>query len=259
MIPQDDRGFTLGDGLFETVLVSDGMLQAWDMHLSRLTAACELIGLVPPDPIACLELCRSQASSIPKGLAALRLTYTAGSGGRGLDRPQQPMPRMVVSMNPYERNDASLHLTVSHFRRNSESPSARLKTLGYLDNILVRRTARMAGADDSVILDTHDRICCSSAGNLFWVRAGRIETPGLDCAILPGTMRDYVLDRARKAGIQIDEVSATSPKLSGIEAMIVTNSLVGAQWVSQISDRLLARDQALEPLVHMARRIRGPD
>ena len=45
----DDRGFTLGHGLFETLLVRYGEPMFWDQHLDRLAAACSRIGLPPPD------------------------------------------------------------------------------------------------------------------------------------------------------------------------------------------------------------------
>ena len=35
-LPADDRGFALGDGLFETVLALDGRLIRWGEHMARL-------------------------------------------------------------------------------------------------------------------------------------------------------------------------------------------------------------------------------
>ena len=44
-IPIDDRGLTLGDGLFETVLAENGALVLWGEHVARLVRGCEAIGL----------------------------------------------------------------------------------------------------------------------------------------------------------------------------------------------------------------------
>ena len=47
-IAPDDRGFTLGHGLFETILAEGGALQHWDAHLARLTRGCAVLGMPAP-------------------------------------------------------------------------------------------------------------------------------------------------------------------------------------------------------------------
>ena len=49
MIPADDRGFTLGDGLFETILFVDGAPRLWGEHFDRLARGCAVLGLPKPD------------------------------------------------------------------------------------------------------------------------------------------------------------------------------------------------------------------
>ncbi|HEX7761521.1 MAG TPA: aminotransferase class IV, partial [Caulobacteraceae bacterium] len=86
-VPTDDRGLTLGDGLFETLLARDGDLVAFEAHLGRMTAGCAVLGLPPPDPDLARRLCREALTraDLSNDRAAVRLTLTAGSGGRGLD------------------------------------------------------------------------------------------------------------------------------------------------------------------------------
>ncbi|MCI3135369.1 aminotransferase class IV [Phenylobacterium aquaticum] len=49
MIPLDDRGLLLGDGLFETVLAVNGDLVRLEAHLDRMAAGCAVLGLPAPD------------------------------------------------------------------------------------------------------------------------------------------------------------------------------------------------------------------
>ena len=44
-VPFDDRGFTVGDGLFETVLADAGRLVLWREHLARLARGCASLDL----------------------------------------------------------------------------------------------------------------------------------------------------------------------------------------------------------------------
>jgi branched-subunit amino acid aminotransferase/4-amino-4-deoxychorismate lyase len=91
MIPLDDRGLLLGDGLFETMLAVDGAIPAIAAHLDRMAAGCAILGLPALDRESARALCLAAplASDLASGRAAVRLTLTAGSGGRGLDRPAE--------------------------------------------------------------------------------------------------------------------------------------------------------------------------
>src|SRR5438552_1402422 len=107
-IPVDDRGFLLGDGLFETVLFKDGEPVLWDAHVARLNRGCAAIGLPQPDPaLLDLEARRAIAEAkLDEARAAVRLTWTAGSGGRAIGRPEPLDPRLVVTAALSERPEA---------------------------------------------------------------------------------------------------------------------------------------------------------
>src|SRR5208283_115462 len=99
---RDDRGLLLGDGLFETVLADRGRLERFDDHRRRLERGCAVIGL--PRPARDRLRKAAEAALAKAGLigvrAAVRLTWTAGSGGRGLDRPDPLRPRLLAAARP---------------------------------------------------------------------------------------------------------------------------------------------------------------
>ena len=64
MIPYDDRGLTLGDGLFETILALDGELLWLDEHLRRLADGCAALGLPAPDPAKARRHCEEAARTV---------------------------------------------------------------------------------------------------------------------------------------------------------------------------------------------------
>ena len=223
-VPENDRGLTLGDGLFETVLCRDGQPAFWAAHVERLRRGCEVLGLPAPTPA---ELAAALADAAPgPGRTALRLTWTAGSGGRGLDRPASPAPRLFVAVAPAPPSPGPARLATSTVRRNASSPASRLKTLAYLDSVLARREARDAGAEEAVMLNTRGEIACAAAANLFWLRDGVLFTPALDCGVLDGIMRRAVLDAATDLGVEAREVRAGPTALAGA-AVFLTNSLIG--------------------------------
>lgn len=240
-VPFDDRGLTLGDGLFETLLARDGDLVAFEAHLARMTAGCAVLGLPPPDLDLARRLCGEALTQadLQMGRAAVRLTLTAGSGGRGLTRPAAPAPRLFATAAPAPRSSGPARVIVASARRNEGSPTSRLKTLSYLDNVLARREAEAAGADEAVMLNTRGEVACAAAANLFWRSGGRLFTPALACGVLDGIVRGQILAGARAEGRPVEEVTLGADALAGAEALVLTNSLIGVRPVSSLDGRSL--------------------
>lgn len=184
MIPEDDRGLLLGDGLFETLRTEGGLILDWDTHWTRLLRGCETLGLPAPNEVEALVRSRDALQSVFAPVGALRITWTAGSGGRGLDRPEATDGRLIVSATAYEPPTAPAMMTTSGIRRNDGSPASQVKSLAYLDNVLARREARAGGADEAVMLNTRGQVACATAANLFWFEDDVLTTPALDCGVL---------------------------------------------------------------------------
>jgi branched-chain amino acid aminotransferase/4-amino-4-deoxychorismate lyase len=255
MIPADDRGFTLGDGLFETLLAVDGEPRLWDAHLSRLQRGCAALALPSPDADACRAAAAQalEAAGLAVGRAALRISWTAGSGGRGLDRPAAPAPRLVATAAPAPRPGVPVRLHTASIRRNDGSPASRLKTLAYLDNVLARREATAAGAEEAVMLNTRGEVACAAAGNLFWLRDDVLSTPELSCGALDGVVRARILERAAGDGWRVLETRAGPEALQGADAVFVTNSLGGVRPASAVDGHAFASHTATVRLQALVR------
>ncbi len=241
MIPLDDRGLLLGDGLFETMLALDGAIPHLQAHLDRMAAGCEVLGLPPLDRSAAGALCLAAAPA--EGRAAVRLTLTAGSGGRGLDRPAQIAPRLAATAAAAPLVQAPAALIIARTRRNEGSPAARLKTLSYLDSVLARAEARAAGADEAVMLNNQGHVACAAAANLFWIEGRRVLTPSLDCGVLAGILRGRLM-----AQTPVDEVTADRARLEAADAVFLTNSLIGVRPVSRLGERIFEPHAVIEDL-----------
>ena len=248
-VPADDRGLLLGDGLFETLLAVNGELRAFGAHLDRLRRGCAVLGLTPPAAATALAAIDAalDGAGLRRGRAAVRLTLTAGSG-RGLDRPEGAAPRLIATASAFSPPVLPVRLATATVRRNAGSPASRMKTLSYLDNVLARREARAAGADEALMLNTRGEIACAAAANLFWISGGRLFTPALDCGILDGTVRAEVLAAAGAMGVETAEVSAPYEALGGAEAVFLTNSLAGVLAAASLDGRALGGHLLIDAL-----------
>ncbi len=240
MIPQNDRGLLLGDGLFETLLAVEGELPRLAAHLDRMAAGCAVLDL----PFDRAEAERRVRAATPgEGRHAVRLTLSAGSGGRGLDRPAVPLPRLFAKAAVSALVTTPATAMIATTRRNEGSPASRLKTLSYLDNVLARAEAKAAGADEAVMLNNRGEIACAGAANLFWVEGGRLFTPRLDCGVLAG------ITRARVMALEAVEAVAVGPEvLDRAEAVFLTNSLIGVRALSRLGDRTFLPNLLVERL-----------
>jgi len=230
-VPLDDRGLLLGDGLFETLLFTRGDLVLAEAHARRMIDGAAVLGLPAPtaaDFIGC-GLAAVRAAGLAQARAAVRVTLTAGSGGRGLDRPAEPKPRLFATAALAVRPESAATLVIARTRRNQASPASRLKTLAYLDNVLARREAAAAGGDEVVMLNTLGELACAAAANLFWLKAGVLFTPAPETGCLDGVIARQVAAAAAVLGIEVRQVREAAEALAGADAVFLTNSLIGVR------------------------------
>ncbi|MDG2530973.1 aminotransferase class IV [Caulobacter endophyticus] len=254
MIPPNDRGLLLGDGLFETLLALDGQVRHVEAHLDRMAAGCLALGLPPLDRERArgLILAAPGEAGLTSGRAAVRLTLTAGSGGRGLDRPEAPVPVLLASCAAAPPAGAPATAVVATVRRNEGSPASRLKTLAYLDNVLARAEARAAGADEALMLNNRGHLACASAGNLFWLEGDVLATPALGCGVLAGLARGRIMAAAGGLGLTVREVHAGPEALPAASAAFLTNSLTGVRPLVSLDGRILGADPRVAALAAVA-------
>ena len=230
----DDRGYTLGHGLFETVLWTPAGPAHWDAHCERMDRGCDVIGMPRPDRGAMLEAAETAAARLGKlARAAVRLNWSAGPGARGLDPPEPYAPTLTASAAPSPEPSGPVALSTAKVRRNDRSPASRIKSLSYLDNVLARAEARAAGADEALMLNTAGDAACAAAANIFWVRDDEVFTPSLDCGVLDGIMRREVIAACHRLGLPLHEVAAGPSRIAGAP-MFITNSLVGVRAVGAL-------------------------
>jgi branched-subunit amino acid aminotransferase/4-amino-4-deoxychorismate lyase len=253
-IPPDDRGLLLGDGLFETLLADAGELVCFSAHMDRLAQGCGVLGLPRPDPDEIHALARSALAhaGLGGGRAAVRVTWTAGSGGRGLGRPEELAPRLLVTAAPAPWPKSAAKLATASVRRNEGSPTSRLKTLAYLDSVLARREAQAAGADEALMLNNSGAVACAAAANIVWVKDERLRTPALELGVLAGIVRQQLLAEAKDRGVTVEEGRWGIEALFEADAVFLTNSLIGVRPVASLDGRPL-RQQVGQSTVWLLR------
>lgn len=229
-ISVSDRGFTLGDGLFETIKIESGSPARFEAHMARLADGCQVLEMPLPmtvDDIYDQIQRAADVNDITDGTA--RLTLTRGPGPRGVMPPKTPQPTLLIAVGPKPPPPPPARVCVATVtRRNEFSPLSRIKNLNYLDNILARQEAVRRGADDALLLNTEGRVAESTIANLFIQIDGKWLTPPVSEGALPGVARAEFI-RENNADTQ----PITLQMLRRSDRAILTNAL-GEREIEEI-------------------------
>ncbi|HKG57994.1 MAG TPA: aminotransferase class IV [Candidatus Limnocylindrales bacterium] len=248
-----DRGFQLGDGIFETLRARGGRVTELDAHLDRLRRSAAglsiaLAGDAAPSVASGIQaLLEAEGLAGEDGDAAIRITVSRGRfTGRGLLPTDDPTPTIVVQAWPVVppppgHLERGLHLVASTVRRDPSNPLAALKTTSRADFVFARIEARAAGADDALFLTIDGFLSEATTANVFVVRGRSLATPSLDCAILAGTTREWILAWARGAGLDAKEARLRAEDLAAADEVFLSSSVAGILPVTRFAGRAIGK------------------
>ena len=115
---------------------------------------------------------------------------------------------------------------VSSIHRNSQSLLSRIKSTNYLESIIARQEARMAGFDEALFFNEKGFLTEASMSNVFLVTKGVLRTPRLASGVLPGITRETVLQLTIQLGLYNIESDINLDELYQAEEAFLTNSLI---------------------------------
>lgn len=237
-----DRGLLYADGLFETLRCYDGKFFRLDRHIERLWSGLKRLEIpLTPDATDFAAVLRElvKQNNVASGVA--RIVVTRGVAEFGLlgKHAQEPMVLVTCWAQPApdaKRYEAGIHCIVANERLSS---SQGLKSLNYIAQILARREANVADADDAILLSSHGHVAEGSAGNIFLVRDRELITPSLEAEVLAGITRAVVLEMARAEKLPVVERIVHQNDLFHAEEVFLTSSVaeivpvtrIGSHWV----------------------------
>jgi branched-chain amino acid aminotransferase len=198
-----------GHGCFETIRVQAGEARWLALHLERLAAGCAFLGLDAPPASDAL---------------AVQLAPALGRQGEGVLHLVAVDDRLVAAVSPLPPGPAlPVRIGVAEaVTRFSRSPTARFKTLSYLENRLLQREAERRGLFDVIALNERGRLADGGRTNLFLVVNGGVVTPPAADGALPGIARRVLLER----GLAVEE-SLSPAALEAAEGVFVASALRG--------------------------------
>ncbi|MCZ2722246.1 aminodeoxychorismate lyase [Marinomonas sp. 15G1-11] len=224
-----DRSISYGDGLFETILVSNGSVQNLNGHLSRLSKGCLALRIpFGSDDLSKLAFFLNDLALSYTRSHVFKVIVTRGEGGRGYLPSAVAVPNVIIStsMAPdYTKiAQSGVALGVSSVPSNINRYLAGIKHLNRLENVMAK-TNLTEGCFEDVMLDANGFVVECIQSNLFWFAEGGLKTPLLDGSGVQGTMRSRILVENECFPVEIGRYLVKD--MQAADEIFITNSLMG--------------------------------
>jgi len=260
-----DHGLLYGDGIFEGIRFYNGRVFRLEEHHDRLWDSARSI---------CLEIPMSKAEMTEALLETVRQNglrdgyirqiVTRGIGNLGLNPAQCKSPTVIIiaatiALYPEDvYRDGLTIVTCATRRAGAATLNPAVKSLNYLNNVMARIEANLAGADEALMLNDAGNVAECTADNVFIIKKGQIFTPPISAGALRGITRAVVFEIADELGIKITETDisrhdvfvADECFLTGTAAEVIPvikadGRMIGTGKPGAISGRMIARFREL--------------
>ncbi|TLS38798.1 branched-chain-amino-acid transaminase [Pseudalkalibacillus caeni] len=239
-----DHGFLYGDGVFEGIRMYDGNVFRLSEHLQRLYDSAHSIMLEIPYTME--ELTEIITETLRKNKltdAYIRVVVSRGVGNLGLDpftckRPQLIVIAEALALFPKHLYESGIEIaTVASRRNRSDVLSPKVKSLNYLNNILVKIEANLAGVSEALMLNDQGYVAEGSADNVFIVKGNVIKTPPGYVGALEGITRNAIMELAKKEGYEMREETFTRHDVYVADEVFLTGTAAEVIAVVKVDGR----------------------
>lgn len=221
-----DRGFLLGDGIYEVIPVYDGHSFQLLGHLDRLQASLDSVCM--KNPLTKMEWQAIVKQLIERnggGNQSLYLHVTRGVAPRDHVFPQGVATTIFAMSNPLQpvpenhKKQGVAAITLPDIRWHN----CHIKAISLLPNSLLKQQALEAGAQEALLI-RDGYLTEGAASNAYAVIDGTIYTSPKDEKVLSGITREVVINLAKKAGIPLLEEAVTSDQLKHVDEIWISSS-----------------------------------
>ena len=149
---------------------------------------------------------------------------------------------ITVPFGNYLGTDVLRCCTSSWRRTDDTMIPTRIKSSGnYVNSILAKTEATLAGFDEAIILNQNGKVCEGSGENVFAVTGGKLITPRLEDSSLPGITRETILQIAQsELGMEIEERGIDRSELYLCDEIFLTGTAAHLTPVVELDSRPIA-------------------
>ncbi|MGG1611749.1 MULTISPECIES: branched-chain-amino-acid transaminase [Paenibacillus] len=246
-----DHGFLYGDGIFEGIRIYNGNIFKCKEHLDRLYDSAKSIML--DIPLTYQEMEDALVETLRRNdlrNGYIRLVVSRGPGNLGLDPNRCPKASVIIIVEQLAIYSEEAYKTglktvsVSTRRNIPDALNPKIKSLNYLNNILVKIQSNLSGAGEAIMLNAQGYVTEGSGDNIFIVKNGVITTPPCYLGALDGITRQAIIEICRKKGYNIQEQPFTLHDVYVADEVFLTGTAAEVIAVREVDGRIIGEGHA---------------
>ncbi|MBW4840964.1 MAG: branched-chain-amino-acid transaminase [Paenibacillaceae bacterium] len=246
-----DHGFLYGDGIFEGIRIYNGNIFKCKEHLDRLYDSAKSIML--EIPLTYQEMEDALVETLRRNELRngyIRLVVSRGAGNLGLDPNRCPKASVVIIVEQLAIYSEEAYKTglktvsVSTRRNIPDALNPKIKSLNYLNNILVKIQSNLSGAGEAIMLNAQGYVTEGSGDNIFIIKNGMITTPPCYLGALDGITRQAIIEICRKRGYSIQEQPFTLHDVYVADEVFLTGTAAEVIAVREVDGRIIGEGHA---------------
>lgn len=256
-ISVQNRGFTYGDSVFETIRVINGKIIFWEDHYFRLMASMRIMRMEIPINFS-PEFLEEEIQNLIKEnnleSSPVRIRFTVYRKQGGYYSPETldieyvilaeklPDPFYLLNEDLYEVELFKDHYINSGLLSTIKSNNRAVNVLGSI-------YARENGYQNCLILNENKSVVEALNGNIFLVKENKIKTPPLSEGALNGIVRKQILSIIKTIpNLEVEEVAISPFELQKADELFITNVIVGIQPITKYRKKEFGVEVAKELL-----------
>ncbi|MEX1029623.1 MAG: branched-chain-amino-acid transaminase [Paenibacillaceae bacterium] len=258
-----DHGFLYGDGIFEGIRIYNGNIFKCKEHLDRLYDSAKSIML--NIPLTYDEMQEALVESVRRNElhnGYIRLVVSRGPGDLGLDPRRSPKANVIIIVEQLAIYSADAYIdglkivSVSTRRNVPDALNPKIKSLNYLNNILVKIQANLAGVGEALMLNAQGYVAEGSGDNIFIIKKGVLITPPCYIGALEGITREAIMVIARREGYTVKEEPFTLHDVYIADEVFLTGTAAEVIAVREVDARIIGSGKAGPITTHLLQEFR---
>lgn len=251
-ISTKDRSINYGDGCFTTMYSEGITVFALDKHLIRLEQDTDRLGIkfcIKTVKHYLQQACANLlTTNIPA--SAIKILISRGSGGRGYEPPELPIPQVIISFYPTIKMDLRAN-TRTRYKKTTKLAQMRLsiqpllagiKHLNRLEQVLAKQELLREDCDDLLICNQVGDLIEASASNIFCLINDVWTTPLIVDSGVSGVMRTSIIEFMQLNNIPYEIARLSIQDVLSAESVFLCNSI---KFIMPISS-LYAQNKTVE-------------
>ena len=237
IVPTDriNRAAFFGDGIFETMVFTNGRIRFIKEHAERLELGLQTLK-INPSSLSIGQLEEFLRAHFPDR-KDLRIRWNLFRSGLGKYTPINNEAQDLILVQPLEeplkvKDKAYINTSINI----PASPWSHCKTLNALPYVMANIERKGLGMDEVILLDDKGHVSEAGSANIFWVKENVFYTPSLACNCIAGVGRRKIMEAIGNAGYTVIEGEFTAEELLEAE-QVFTSNVTGIAYLANLENR----------------------